>query len=114
MRNLLLFEAYRIAGNLGGDGIFRVPSPIDQRLLTVIASTGLDWDHVSVSQTNRCPNWPEMDYIKYMFFKDDETVMQLSVPRADHVNCHPFCLHLWRPLEAEIPRPPAIFVGPKT
>ena len=111
MRNLQLLESYRVAGDFGGDGIFRVPSPTDNRLLTIVASTGLDWDHVSVSQSNRCPNWPEMDHVKHMFFRDDETVMQLHVPSADHVNNHPYCLHLWRPQKAEIPRPAALLVG---
>ena len=28
------------------------------------------------------------------------------------LDCHPHCLHLWRPLDAEIPRPPGWMVGP--
>lgn len=64
------------------------------------------WDHVSVSLPNRCPNWPEMDYVRTIFWRDDETVMQLHVPRDEHVNCHPTTLHLWRPLLLAIPRPP--------
>ena len=81
-------------------------------LLTVIASDGLGWEHVSVSLRNRTPTWAEMEFARELFWRDDETVMQLSVPRTDHINCHQFCLHLWRPLEQEIPRPPAILVGP--
>jgi hypothetical protein len=111
VRNLLLLDIYRVAGDFGGDGAFRVPSPTDFRLMTVVASTGYGWDHVSVSQHKRCPNWPEMDHIKSLFFKDDETAMQLHVPAADHVNNHPYCLHLWRPQNIEIPRPPSIMVG---
>jgi len=71
------------------------------------------WDHVSVSRANRCPNWPEMEHVKRLFFQDTETAMQLHVPAADHINNHPYCLHLWRPHGVEIPRPPAIFVGVK-
>ncbi len=82
------------------------------RILTVIASDGLGWEHVSVSLRSRCPTWEEMEFVRELFFRDDETVMQLSVPRSDHVNCHRYCLHLWRPLDQEIPRPPAILVGP--
>lgn len=80
-------------------------------LLRVLASNGDGWDHVSVSLGTRCPTWEEMDYVKRLFFKPDETVMQLHVPAGDNVNNHPYCLHLWRPHKGEIPRPPAEFVG---
>jgi hypothetical protein len=52
-----------------------------------------------VSRRNRCPNWTEMEHVKRMFFGDNETAM------------HPWCLHLWRPQQAEIPRPPGIMVS---
>ena len=64
------------------------------------------WDHVSVSLPNRCPNWIEMDFVRSIFWTDDETVMQLHVPVKEHRNLHPNCLHLWRPLLFPIPRPP--------
>lgn len=81
--------------------------------LGIIASCGADWDHVSVSLPNRCPNWPEMCAVKDAFFFPSETVMQLHVPPQDHINNHPYCLHLWRPQSAEIPRPPGFLVGIK-
>jgi len=124
MRNLHLLDAFRDTspvvvdryGSTGDEtcGAFLVPSPIDRQLMRVIASVGMGWDHVSVSRSSRCPNWPEMEHVKHLFFRDDETAMQLHVPRDDHVNFHPHCLHLWRPLVGEIPRPPSIMVGPKT
>src|SRR5690348_15484084 len=80
--------------------------------LQVIASDGCEWVHVSVSLPHRCPTWEEMEFVRSLFFRDDETVMQLSVPRREHINCHRFCLHLWRPQRVEIPKPPAILVGP--
>lgn len=88
--------------------------------LTVIASDGdhmaaglpkeYAWEHVSVSLPNRCPNWLEMDFVCRLFWAEDETVMQLHAPRSEHINIHPHVLHLWRPLLAEIPRPPAACV----
>lgn len=122
MRNLFLLDAYRdttgetIAyfGNPGDEtcGAFWVPSKIDKSPMRVIASTGEGWDHVSVSRYKRCPNWPEMEHVKHLFFKDDETAMQLHVPPADHINYHPHCLHIWRPHNVEIPRPPGWMVAP--
>lgn len=81
--------------------------------LRVLAAAGEGWDHVSVSLIDRCPTWDEMEFVKRKFFKDDETAMQLHVPAKDHINHHPYCLHLWRPHRAEIPLPPADMVGPK-
>lgn len=83
--------------------------------LTVIASEGLGWDHVSVSTRARCPTWDEMQFVRRLFFRDDETVMQLSVPKNDHINNHQFCLHWWKPNDGrEIPRPESFLVGVKT
>lgn len=123
MRNLSLLDAFRETGpdvmafcGWAGDetcGMFHVNSPIDGAPMRIIASTGEGWDHVSVSRRNRTPNWPEMEHVKRLFFKENETAMELHVPPTDHVNCHPNCLHLWRPNDGrEIPRPPAIMVGP--
>lgn len=94
-----------------GNGAFWIPSPIDGKAMRVIASTDLGWDHVSVSRTNRPPNWTEMQYVARLFFGAGETAMQLHVPEEDHVNIHPHCLHLWRPQDYDIPRPPAWMVG---
>jgi hypothetical protein len=124
MRNLRLLDIYRdsspqVLKHFGWDGdetcgSFLVPSPVDHQLMRIVASSDEGWDHVSVSRRNRPPNWQEMEHVKRMFFKDDETAMQLHVPPADHISCHPHCLHLWRPQRIEIPRPPAIMVGPPT
>lgn len=94
-----------------GNGVFMVTSKIDHSKLVVVASNGGGWDHVSVSHRKRVPNWYEMEQIKAMFFQDDETCMQLHVPATDHINNHPNVLHLWRPHEVAIPRPPSIMVG---
>jgi hypothetical protein len=109
-------ERYRVSGpgfeSYKGDdfGAFRVPC--GKVKLAVIASNGDDrvkWEHVSVSIPGhqRTPTWEEMDYVKQLFWDDDETVIQLHVPRAEHKNHHPWCLHLWRPKNHEIPRPPS-------
>lgn len=122
MRNLRLLDTFRITdrkllemwGGWAGDetcGAFMVPSRVDKAPLRVIASSGEGWDHVSVSRANRCPNWGEMEQIAALFFKDDETAMQLHVPRAEHLNLHPYCLHWWRPHDTPIPRPPSTMVA---
>ena len=114
-------EPYRVSvppyeSSFGDDfGAFKIPYPRTRQRLAVIANNANSdsawWEHVSVSLPNRCPNWPEMDFIKDLFWMPSETVMQLHVPKDDHRNLHPHCLHLWRPTRAEIPRPPGILVA---
>lgn len=98
----------------GMAGAFFVQGPRGAQL--VIISSGGDtefgWEHVSVSLEHRTPNWAEMCFVKELFWDDDEAVMQLHPAKANYVNYHPFCLHLWRPLKATIPLPPPILVGP--
>lgn len=91
------------------EGMFVIP--YRRSVLKVIVSEGLGWDHVSISLTMRCPTWEELEHVRKLFFRDDETVMQLHVPAAEHVNVHPYTLHLWRPQSVEIPKPPAMMVG---
>jgi hypothetical protein len=123
MRNLHELDRYRMMtkdviahyGSFGDHtcGAFLVPSPIDQAEMVIIASSEGGWEHISVSRRNRCPNWAEMEHVKRLFFKDDETAMQLHVPVADHISRCDTCLHLWRPDAAEIPRPPGWMVDLK-
>ena len=118
MRDLLTLSRFERhwAGtppNCSAGGCFEIPSPATGATLRVIATAAIGWDHVSVSTVKRCPNWPEMSRIKELFFYPDECAMQLHVPEEDHVNTHPFCLHLWRPHDLVIPRPPSILVGVK-
>jgi hypothetical protein len=97
-------------------GKFR-PRTNDGVALCIVASDGSEevpWEHVSVSTEKRCPTWEEMCWVKGLFFEEEEPVMQLHPPASEYVNYHPYCLHLWRPLEQLIPLPPSIAVGPRT
>jgi len=96
-----------------GNGVFMLTGPKFKSPIKVICSNGMGWDHVSASLSHRCPTWAEMETVKRLFFRDDETAMQLHVPSTDHISFHPFCLHLWRPQFEAIPRPDAFMVGPK-
>lgn len=62
----------------------------------IIASDGEGWEHVSVSLSNRTPNWDEMVFIKNMFWDENDLVIQFHPPKSEYINNHPFCLHLWR------------------
>jgi hypothetical protein len=104
---------------LGGEGddtcgCFTFTGP-GRRTLACLASSGLGWRHVSVSLVmapKQCRTWAEMDFVKRLFWSDDECAMQLHPPRKDWVNYHEGCLHLWQPTECEIPQPDKSMVGP--
>lgn len=122
MKDLHTLDKYRVDmrhffGTLGDDGNGAFKVFVHGVSFNCIASNGGGWEHVSVSpgspNRKKCPTWDEMCAIKDMFFEPEETVVQYHPPKSDYVNNHPYCLHLWRPVDLEIPRPPAIFVGVK-
>lgn len=94
----------------GNNGCFLIALPRGQTL-NVIASDGACWEHVSVSRHDRCPSWDEMCQIKALFWDDEDCVVEYHPPRSEYINNHPFCLHLWRPVDQDIPRPSSILVG---
>lgn len=121
MRPLRLLDAFRLRdverasyGCEGDDtcGVFSIRDIKLKNVLRVIASSDMGWDHVSVSLPHRCPTWDEMEHVKRLFFRDDEWAFQLHAPQADHINCHPHCLHIWRPHDQEIPTPHPLMVAP--
>lgn len=111
---------YRTKDNeraLGGAFLVPYVSGTKRFLLRVIASSGADqekpyrFDHVSVSLSSRTPTWEEMDYVKRLFFHPEEVCYQLHPAETEHINNHPYCLHIWRSLDDKIPLPPADTVG---
>ena len=100
--------------SLGNNGAFFVRSLKHAGIVfKVIASDGEGWEHVSVSLPTRCPIWSEMCFIKDMFWNDEDSVIQFHPPKSQYVNCHPFCLHLWRSTTGELILPDSILVGIK-
>lgn len=115
MRNLKHLDPYRVRHPLAGmgdehSGAFMLKLDGSKLIFSVIASTGMGWDHVSVSAEERCPKWNEMQQIKELFFKDDEVVIQLHPAKENYINHHPNCLHLWRPQHQNIPLPDPVMV----
>jgi hypothetical protein len=98
-------------------GCFFVQGPCGEEL-KIIASEGdapesHGWEHVSVSTRRRIPNWLEMCFVKDLFWSEDECVVQFHPPRADYINNHPTCLHLWKHVSQAFPAPPTVLVGVK-
>ncbi|WP_456725921.1 DUF7694 domain-containing protein [Bradyrhizobium sp. USDA 3397] len=94
----------------GPCGHFLVQGPCGCQLnITALVRPG--WEHVSVSTLRRCPNWEEMCFVKDLFWDEEECVMQLHPPHSQYVNNSRYCLHLWKPINRDIPMPPPGFVG---
>ncbi len=93
----------------GNIGAFVVP--FESNELVCIASDGLGWEHVSASLRNRTPNWREMCFIKDLFWDEEDCAVQYHPPKSEYVNVHDYCLHLWRKIDEEFPRPPKEMVG---
>ena len=117
-------EEKRIGGLPKEDGVFLIEHrKIKNYFYMCIASTGMEWNHVSVTlkklekrkwkEVSRSCTWLEMCFIKSLFWEDEETSMQLHPPKSEYVSTHPYCLHLWSPQQLEIPRPHHLLVGYK-
>lgn len=112
-------EQYRITkgqlrstADYGCNGAFHIPTRPGQPPFTVICSDQMGWQHISVSLPGRCPTWDEMCKVKAMFWDDEDCVMQLHPPKSQWISNHPYCLHLWAPMDGQrIPMPPSEMVG---
>ena len=69
------------------------------------------WEHLSVSHKNKIPSWETMQEMKEIFWTDDEICMQLHPKKSEYINNDNYTLHIWKPLNEDIPTPPSILVG---
>lgn len=58
------------------------------------------WLHVSTSWANRLPTWEELREVRKTFFDDTLVAVQVFPPKAEYVNVHPYCLHLYARVDA--------------
>jgi hypothetical protein len=94
----------------GFNGHFLVP--LEGELFHVILSDGMGFRHLSVSnaQKRTLPSWTVLRRLKETFWGDDSWVVQYLPAKDDYVNDHKWVLHLWEPLNQELPKPPIILV----
>lgn len=85
--------------------------PVTQKKYAFVFSWGGGWEHASISQATKTPDWDTMCRFKNIFWKDNEVCIQYHPRKEDYVNMHKHCLHIWRPIDVELPTPPKIFVG---
>jgi len=104
----------------GTTGAFSMPSPFGLKQNILIVSSGVarddneltKWEHVSASLKKRCPTWAEMSFVKDLFWRDDEVIVQYHPAKEHYISNHGYCLHLWKP-PYEVFMPPSIAIGKK-
>lgn len=55
------------------------------------------WLHVSLARRSRMPEYSDLVKVKTDFIGEDVEAYMVMAKKADHVNIHQFCLHLWAP-----------------
>lgn len=98
-------EQYRVQSVYGLNSFF---VPFNGKTLAVCASVdtddkGIKWEHVSVSLKHRIPTWQELKFIKMLFWDPEDEVLQLFPPQSQYIDVHKNCLHLWRPINVDLP-----------
>jgi hypothetical protein len=101
---------YASEDSAGWNGVFLVP--IDGEIYNVMIGDGMGFRHLSVTnaQKKKLPDWTTMCRLKDMFFSEDSWVVQYHPPKEEHVNFHPFCLHLWESIDEPMPHPEVVQV----
>lgn len=56
------------------------------------------WHHVSVAGQHRLPSWKQLLEVKAIWM-GDVLAVQVLPPKAQYVNYHEHCLHLWRRID---------------
>lgn len=52
--------------------------------------------HTSMSYADHDPAWEEIKMVRDVFFPGDVDVQMVLPRKADYVNVHPHCFHLWQ------------------
>lgn len=58
---------------------------------------GSTFVHVSVARPDRLPSWEELKKVKDEFIGEHAPAYHVLPAKADYVNIHNHCLHLWSP-----------------
>lgn len=69
------------------------------------AADGTLWLHASVSRRDRCPTYDELTEVRGHLFRPSDTVLHVWPPADEHFSFHPYCLHLWTPMDGSRPIP---------
>lgn len=63
---------------------------------------GKNWLHVSFSRRNKMPDYNDITFIKKHFVGEDRKAIMVFPSKDEHVNIHPYCLHLWCCMDEDV------------
>jgi hypothetical protein len=95
----------------GNNGLFQFR--FGEEVVSCVASDQQGFEHVSVTiNKKQTPSWKVMSHVKDLFWHEEDCVIQFHPPKSVYVNCHPYCLHLWRNEQIQsIMIPPKSLIG---
>ena len=68
------------------------------------------WQHASIAWTDRMPTYDDLCKLKAEFIGGDRKAVMVLPAEPEHVNIHPYCLHLYCRLDGD-PLPDFTFGG---
>lgn len=86
---------------VAGARTFRGIAPKTNGLAAVVDTLTIDgktWRHLSVSRRSRTPSHEDMMAAAEAFLDREHVALSIYPRRAEWVNLHEFCLHLWQPV----------------
>lgn len=94
----------------GWNGQFLVP--INGEIYLIMISDGMGWKHLSMSNAQKkvLPSWNTMSRAKDLFFADEDWCCQFFPAKEDYINDCEWCLHIWMPLDDELPHPSIVLI----
>jgi len=63
--------------------------------LIIMVSVDAGFWHLSISHASRYPTFDEIRDARYKYVPDEVTMAMLYPPKAEYVNLHNNCFHLW-------------------
>ena len=59
------------------------------------------WLHLSASRASHVPTYADLCEVKALFFGPEREALHKFAKRSEHVNDHPYVIHLWSRLDAD-------------
>lgn len=91
-------------GRSGDDGACYVHRGLSLSAIVSFAleDDGKRWAHLSIASPHALPSWDRLRECKDLFLGDRKAIMVLP-QKADYVNIHEYCLHLFACLDGDGP-----------
>ncbi len=103
MKDIDLLEKYIINNErLKINNNFLVPLNNNKEAFVVASENFMGWNHVSAHVTEstgealkRTPSNEEMQFLRNLFFRENDVVLEFHPAKKDYVNNHSYVLHMW-------------------